>query len=265
MRMDYDRIYLGSSCFALGCAAGKPENTLIIESGEGFGGEFVDALRADGRPIVRPSGAGAAFYDELRARGILDDESAAQGRIHLPAVNVVLNRWALEKKLAILFRTRVFDIQKNENGYRLQAVCNARMLTFTCRRLVDTRSSDLERIRRQDPNARFALGANLQMARWTDAPLTGLSVCRGYLPGEAYAHLTVKDAAVGSREALLSAFEKRPSAWLEARLLTVCHALAVWCAPIREQTEKGLYIPGCCFGNPVHAFAAGLTEEEATK
>lgn len=264
MRTDYERIYLGSSCFALGCAAEKPENTLIIESGEGFGGEFVDALRADGRPISRPSGKGAAFYDELKARGILDDESAAQGKIHLPAVNVVLNRRALEAGTAILFRTRVFDIQKN-GGYRLRAVCNARVLTFTCQCLVDTRSNDLERIRRLDPNARFALGANLQMANWTDAPLTGLSVCRGYLPGEVYAHLTVKDAAIGNRETLLSAFEQRPSAWLEARLLTVCHALAVWCAPIREQTEKGLYIPGCGFDNPVHAFAAGLTEGAATK
>ena len=78
LRTDYERIFLGSSCFALGCAARQPKDTLIIESGEGFGGEFVDALRADGRPIIRPQGEGAAFYEELKMRGILDDESAAQ-------------------------------------------------------------------------------------------------------------------------------------------------------------------------------------------
>lgn len=48
----------------------------MIESGEGFGGEFVDTLRADSCAIVRPEGDGAAFYDELNSRGILDDESA---------------------------------------------------------------------------------------------------------------------------------------------------------------------------------------------
>lgn len=263
MKTDYERIFLGSSCFALGCAAGKPAETLILESGEGFGGEFVDALRADSRPILRPQGKAAAFYDELKARGILDDESAAQGKIHLPAVNVVLNRWALEKRISILFRTRVFDIQKRGDGYVLQAVCNASMLTFTCRHLVDTRSNDFAHIRRLDPQARVALGANLQMAVLPDSPLTGLSVAQGFLPGEVYAHMTVEGADIANREALLSTFEKRPAPWLPARLLTVCHALAVWCAPICEQTDKGLFIPGCGFDNPVQAFAAGFEQEVA--
>ena len=39
----------------------KPENTLVIESGEGFGGEFVDALRADSCAIVRPEGEARRF------------------------------------------------------------------------------------------------------------------------------------------------------------------------------------------------------------
>lgn len=265
MRTDYERIFLGSSCFALGCAAKKPEDTLVIESGEGFGGEFVDALRADDRAIVRPEGEGAAFYDELKARGILDDESAAQGRIHLPAVNVVLNRWMLEKKVSILFRTRVFEIAKTDAGYEVKGVCNARVFTFTCRKLIDTRSNDFARIRSLDPNARIALGANLEMAQLPDVPLNGLTIAAGYLPGETYAHMSVDGANICDREKLLSTFEKRPTAWLPARLLTVCHALAVWCAPIREMTDKGLYIPGCGFDNPVQAFAAGLCEEEATK
>ena len=265
MRTDYERIFLGSSCFALGCAAKKPEDTLVIESGEGFGGEFVDALRADSCPIVRPEGEGAAFYDELKARGILDDESAAQGRIHLPAVNVILNRWMLQKNVSILFRTRVFDITKTDEGYEIKGVCNARMLTFTCRKLIDTRSNDFARIRSYDPNARIALGANLQMPKLPSVPLAGLTVVPGYLPGEVYAHMCVGGANISDREKLLSTFEKRPSEWLDARLLKVCHALTVWCAPIREITEKGLYIPGCGFDNPVQAFAAGLCEEEATK
>ena len=265
MRTDYERIFLGASCFALGCAAQRPQDTLIVESGEGFGGEFVDALRADARPIVRPQGAGAAFYDELLSRGILDEESAAQGRIHLPAVNVVLNRWAIERRTAMLLRTRVFAVRRDGEGYALQAVCNARVLTLTCRRLIDTRSNDFARLRRLDPHARVALGANLHMEALPDTPLPGLSVCRGYLPGEAYAHLTLTGTEENAREALLSAFERRPAAWLPARLLTVCHAAAVWCAPIRERTQNGLYVPGCGFDNPVAAFAAGLAEEEATK
>ena len=261
LRTDYERIFLGSSCFALGCAARQPKDTLIIESGEGFGGEFVDALRADGRPIIRPQGEGAAFYEELKMRGILDDESAAQGRIHLPAVNIILNRWMLEKKVSILFRTRVFEITSTDAGYAIRGVCNARVFTFTCRKLIDTRSNDFSRIHSYDPGARIALGANLQMAQLPDVPIEGLSIVSGYLPGEVYAHMNVE--GIGDREKLFSAFEKRPKACLEARLLTVCHTLAVWCVPIRERTDKGLYLPGCGFDNPVQAFAAGLCEGES--
>ena len=46
MRTEYDSVFLGCSCFAMGCAAQRPEDSLILESGEGFGPEFVDALRA---------------------------------------------------------------------------------------------------------------------------------------------------------------------------------------------------------------------------
>ena len=36
LRTDYERIFLGSSCFALGCAAQQPKDTLVIESGEAW-------------------------------------------------------------------------------------------------------------------------------------------------------------------------------------------------------------------------------------
>ena len=99
LRTDYDVILLGCSCYAMGRAAGAPDKCLIIESGEGLGGEFIDALRAGDRPVERPLGDGAAFYDELISRGIMDECSAAHGGVHLPAVNVVLNRMALERGL----------------------------------------------------------------------------------------------------------------------------------------------------------------------
>ena len=103
------------------------------------------------------------------------------------------------------------------------------------------------------------------MAQLPDVPLDGLTIASGYLPGEVYAHMSVDGVEIGNRERLLSTFENRPTAWLPARLLTVCHAPAVWCAPIRVMTDKGLYIPDCGFDNPVQAFAAGLCEEEATR
>ena len=147
----------------------------MIESGEGFGGEFVDALRADSCAFVRPEGEGAALYDELKSRGTLDDESAVQGRIHLSSVNIILNRWMLEKKVSILFRTRVFDIEKTDMGYEIKCVCNARILTFTCRRLIDTRANDFARIRRYDPHADacIALGQFLKWRSCRMCRLTG--------------------------------------------------------------------------------------------
>ena len=114
-------------------------------------------------PVERPLGDGAAFYDELISRGIMDECSAAHGGVHLPAVNVVLNRMALERGLNILFRARVFGIRRVQQGYELDAVCNAQTYVFTCRRLVDTRSTDFARIRRLDPDAQFALSANMHI------------------------------------------------------------------------------------------------------
>nr|HML49653.1 hypothetical protein [Clostridia bacterium] len=80
MRTEYDVIFLGSSCFALGCAAQNPGQTLILESGEGLGGEFVDSLTLGRGPVARPEGEAGAFYDELIDRGIASAESLAQGR-----------------------------------------------------------------------------------------------------------------------------------------------------------------------------------------
>ena len=209
LRTDYDVILLGCSCYAMGRAAGAPDKCLIIESGEGLGGEFIDALRAGDRPVERPLGDGAAFYDELISRGIMDECSAAHGGVHLPAVNVVLNRMALERGLNILFRARVFGIRRVQQGYELDAVCNAQTYVFTCRRLVDTRSTDFARIRRLDPDAQFALSANMHIEGEVPSTMGAFKLSRGYLPGEVYAHYAVEQPASGDRERLLSAFEAR--------------------------------------------------------
>lgn len=263
MRTDYERIFLGSSCFAMGCAAQDAENSLILETSEALGGEFVDCLRADDRPIVRPAGEGAAFYDELCARGILSDANAARGEIHLPAVNLVLNRIALERGLHMLFRTRPITIARTENGFVVTAVCCARLLTFTCRQLIDTRSTDAARIRALDAEARIALGANLQLEGDIGATMGAFTLKRGYRPGEVFAHYPVQQPSAHDREAMLHAFEQRDAAYLQAKLLIVTPAYAVWCKPIREKTENGWFIPGSGFENPVAAWAAGLTEKEA--
>lgn len=262
MRRDYDTMILGCSCFGMGCAAQSPENTLILESGEGFGGEFVDALRACG-PIERPVGEASALYDELIARGIMDEASAARGELHLPAVNVVLNRIALEKKLNILFRTRVIAVEKTEKGALVQAVCNAKIYEFTCRRVLDTRSTDFKRIRALDEDAAFGMAANLYVPALPEGDLNGMSVRRGFLPGEAYLTMSVDMPSSGDREKLLSAFANRPVEWKDCRLLQTAPARPVICRPIREETETGFFIPGCGFNDPVSAWAAGLCEKEA--
>jgi len=260
MRKHYERILLGASCFALGCAAQKPDDTLILDSGEVLGAEFVGALRADGNPVL--PGKAPAFFDELCARRITSPAAAKAGRLHLPAVGLVLNRLALEAGLHLLMRTRVLNIESAEGGYAVTAVCNARILEFTCEKLVDTRSTDFARIRGLDPAARFALACNLDVE--TDAErMGGLNLVPGFLPGEVFGYLPVDMPARGDLEALLSAFEARPSRFSDARLLRVAPVYAVWCAPVRETTQRGCFIPGSGFANPVQAWNAGLVEKEA--
>ncbi len=261
MRTEYDLVFLGCSCYAMGCAAQHPNDCLILESGEGFGPEFVDALRTCG-PISRPQGEGAAFYDELIARGVMDENSAARGVLHLPAVNVVLNRMALEKQLNILFRTRVITRRLAAGHVEIDVVCCAQIHTFCCRRIIDTRSTDFTAIKRLDGSARTGVSANICAPVLPDVRMGALTVQPGFLPREAYVTLPVDAPSPRDREALLQAFEARPGCWASARLLQVAPARPIWCHSIRAQSEDGMFIPGCGFADPVSAWAAGLNERE---
>lgn len=264
MRTEYDVIYLGASCFAMGCAARAPEGSLILEAGEGLGPEFVDALYAGKTPITRPEGEGAAFFDELAARGILTAESAARGEVHVPAINLVLNRLALAHGLNMLFHVRPISIARDGDTVSVQAVCNAKLYTFTCRCVVDTRST-FAQVKAHDPAAACALRGNLYVPEGATAEggWDAVTLHKGFLPGEAFLAVPVTGIAPQDMlEAVLRAFEARPAAYLDLRLLTVAHACAVASAGIRQRTETGWYIPGCGFDNPVQAWAAGLAETE---
>lgn len=264
MRTDYDVIYLGASCFALGCAARAPGDSLILEAGEGLGGEFVDALYAGRGGIARPTGEGGAFFDELVRRGIMTQESAAHGQVHVPAVNLVLNRLVLEKGINLLFHMRVLAVRQDAGAQLIDAVCNAKLYTFRCGRVVDTRS-DYGAVKAVDAQATCALRANLYAPPGMDfgPGWDALTLHPGFLPGEAFLSMPVREARPErTLEAMLRAFEARPAAYLALRMLTVAHAYAVTSRPIRERNAHGWYVPGCGFENPVQAWAAGLTETE---
>lgn len=261
MRTEYDTIFLGCSCYALGCAAQRPADSLILEAGEGLGGEFTDALRCG--PIARPAGPAEPFYQELLDRGIMTAESAASGRLTLPAVNLVLNRMALERGLHILFHARVIAIRKVETAVAVEMVCNARIYTLRCRRVIDTRYTDAARIRALDANARFGLCAQLDAPALPQDTMNGLRIQPMFLPGDAYACLPVPKPDPHDRETLLRAFEGREDCWLDAKLIRVAHAWAAESRPIREKTAWGWFIPASGFANPVQAYALGLAEQEA--
>ena len=261
MRTDYEYIFLGCSCFAMGCAAQKNEDCLILEQNESIGGEFTEALYTTA--VQKPEGKALAFYEELIDRGIMSEESARRGEIHLPAVQVVLNRLALEYHLHILFRTQIIRIEKKEAGYEIEAVCNARILHFTCRKIIDTRSSDFDLIRRHDPQAQCYLAANLHAPHIPHAPWPGTEIRKGFLPGEAFLQMQFPAPSPWNRGLLMKAFEDRPGDYLPLTLLLIPQSHGISCQKIRVETAYGLFIPGCSFGNPVQAWEAGLNEKEA--
>lgn len=262
MRLEYDVIFLGCSCFAMGCAAQRPDQTLILESGEGLGPEFVDALFAGKAPIKRPEGQGAALYDELVARGIMTAESAAKGEVHVPAINLVFNRLALEKKLNILFHMRVIKQACVADGVEVTAACNGKVYTFHCKKVIDTRA-DYTRIKALDSQAQCQLRANMYVEDdRLPSDWDSFTVHVGYLSGETYLAMPVTQTNPPELEAFLQAFERRPAQAYGMRLLTVAHAHAIVCQALRVQNETGWFIPGCGFDNPVQAWAAGLEETE---
>ena len=264
MKRDFDTVIFGCTAFGMGLCARDPENTLILEASSFFGGEFTEALRECG-PVRRPEGEAAAFYDECVARGVTDEKAAERGEIHLPAVNVILNRIALEKKMRILFSARVIDALKEGDGVRVRAVCRAQILTFFCRRVIDTRPDDFARVRAFDPGAKFALSANLYAPFLPSDRFGEMRVRRGYLEKEAYLTMPVAFPCEGDREKLLIAFAARPEEWREVKLLHTAQTYAVSSRLIREENETGVYLPGCAFSDPFSAFAAGLCGEEALK
>ena len=260
MQKDYRYIFLGASCFALACASQRPDECLILEQGEGLGAEFCDALFSG--PVISPVGEGAGFYRECIRRKIMTEESAARGEIHLPAVHMVLNRMVLDTGIRILFRTQVIQTEKIEDTIRIRAVCNARILQFACDRIIDTRSGNLAWIRERDPQARFFLGANLYAP---DIPADRIGPCpvrKGFLPGEAFLHMPVRENAVSDRGRLMRIFENRAPCWRRAKLLLVSGTYATQCLPIRATEDGCIRIPGAGFGNPFQAWDAGLHETE---
>ncbi len=263
MRLDYDTVYLGGTCYALSCASRSPEESVVLEAAEGLGGEFVDALFPGVAPVARPVGDAAAFYDELVVRGIMTEDSAAKGEIHMPAVNVVLNRIVNERGIHILFHARVIAIWRDGMACVVETVINGKIYAFRCRQVIDTRI-DIARIKQADPAAKASWRANMLVPE--GAPATGgwddLALHKGFLPGESYLSMPC-EGTLPPVETLLTAFERRPAAYMELRLLTLAHAPAITCAPIRERTEFGWFIPGCGFGTFMDAWAAGLSGKEA--
>ena len=261
MRTDYDYIFLGCSCFAMGCAAQKPHDCLILEKDESIGGEFSECLYTT--PVQKPTGDGLAFYEELIARGVMTEESAKNGEIHLPAVNVVLNRLALEKQLHILFRIQILNIRQQAEQWEIEAVCNARILHFTCRKIIDTRGTDISLIRQYDPSAQCYLTANLHAPEIPRESCRGMEIRKGFLPREAFLFMPVDQPSPRDRGEMMRRFENRPGDWMNLTLLLISMGYAVSCRPIREKLQNRLFIPGCGFGNPVQAWEAGLNEKEA--
>lgn len=259
MQKDYETIFLGCSAYAVGAVQAAPQGSLILEAGEGIGGEFVDTLMTGG--FLRPQTPGAqAFYDELVARRALSEESARRGEIHLPGVGVVLTRLLRQSRAHVLFRTRVLRVTRREGGFTVQAVCNAKLYEFTCRHLVDTRSDDFERIRSLDPGARFFLCANVGLSAPIEEPWEGMRIQKGFLPGEYFLRMEVPAPAPGDRERFLSRFDARPRPFLPVRLLLLCHAYGVKSRRIGLEEEGQYYLPGCGYENPVDAFAAGESD-----
>ena len=260
MRTSYDRVILGCSAFAAGFAARDPENTLILEEEEFFGGEFSAALRRCA-PVRHPAGGGILFEKMLR-HGVTDETAAAEGIFHLPAVGLLLNRILLEKGVKALFRTRVIQTERTPRGAEITAVFSGRIYRFSCRVLIDTRSDDFARIRALDPGARFSLSANLFAPLFPEKGFDGMKFFRGYLPGEAYLSMPVDFPSEGDRKTLLSRFTARPEAFRDFRLLAVAQLHSVECRAIREKTETGFFVPSASFSNPVEAFEAGWKEAE---
>lgn len=259
MRRNYETIFLGCSAYAIGAAEANPDGSLILEAGEGLGGEFTDALMTGG--FARPQAPGAqALYDELIARRVMSEESAARGEAHLPAVSVVLARRLRESRAHVLFKTRVLGIEGEAGRVVVRAVCNAKLYEFECARVVDTRSDDYARIRALDPTARFFLCAHVGLTAMPEGQWAGARLKRGYLPGEWYLQMETGLPSADDPAQVLRRFDARPSQFMTLRLLLLCHARGVECGRIRVQEPYGEYIPSCGFGNPMDAYAAGEQE-----
>ncbi len=253
-------LIFGATAFAAGVCQEYGGKALLVDGSDLPAAEFTAALRSDGgEGAACSTGAGAAFQQELRQRGLLPEKSGAWP--HLPAVHPVVCKYMYQSGARCLFRTAVLSVQRATDGWRVRVFTTGGLREILAQALLDTTSCGVAQPLlgggRPAIAAQF-LNAEVLAPNGVQSIKDGcFSVVPGVRENEGYLRfaLPIGTTCAQAHEMLYQAWQHRGKRLADYRISYAAPVLDVLPAVLQG---VGNWAPSVGFGNVVRAFDAGV-------
>lgn len=253
-------LIFGATAFAAGVCQGYGGNALLVDGSDLPGAEFTAALRSDGgEGAACSTGAGVAFQQELRQRGLLPEQNGTWP--HLPAVHPVICKCIYQSGARCLFRTAVLSVQQATDGWRVRVFTTGGLCEILAQALLDTTSCGVAQPllgARQPEIEALSLNAEILAKNSVYSMELGcFSIFPAVRENEGYLRFALPPGTTCAQahEMLYQAWRRRGDTLADYRISYAAPVLDI--LPAAPEGERH-WIPSVRFGNVVRAFDAGV-------
>lgn len=264
MTSQFNKIIIGASYFALGCAS-KRADCLILESSHVVGSDFHICHRPADISGISDTEANTELAEYMKKYGAFAD-----GKLDILKASPIVHEYVFAKKKLcgtenILLDAKLLSVKKAGAGYMVKYISNEGLQTIECERVLDTTP---ERLTYRAGARCENISLNLFTVSVSDnfeaklrRACPDCAITDGVNPGE---------KAVGIpcalNDSLLDASEKVVDIWKRAfpdreeRMLFLAKGFDYDCVPVNEAHAPCAW-RGQRYTNPLTAFASGLNYE----
>lgn len=245
-------LIIGTTALACGMASVLGADCIVVSRDSSAGAEFVDAMNAARVDVSRLGAAGQSLADELKSRGILNDN----GETHILALSGVLARLFLESGCEMLLGASVISVVRTSDGFSATVftpsegymeILAANVLDTTVRPFMDCRKT---------------FGVMLAGETALPCEIDGVKLQKGFFPDEFILRFEVE------KDATIPDAERSADEWLIANRDKLGKARAASIAlffgwefgsPLDFTKDGVRYIPSASYSDAVSAFDGGAS------
>ena len=248
----YDLVVIGATFAGIGAASANAGRTIILESRQQIGYEFINSYKYGTEWSKTPeTELGLKFKDDLCNRGVL----SADGFVHMPALAPIICDYVNKHKLDLLLMTDIINIENTEDLYYITIHNVSGFEVIKAAKVLDTRFNNVK-ITNKYINAMLTNYENDEVL----SNLTYACVEKG-LFGEYVLkyEIDIEDNWIIAREKLHRFWNNRPGNLNKWVISSVADCFEIKSDIIKGITnDKVSYICSAAFNNAIQAFEAGV-------